>query len=158
MSLLLSQFSQYIVGGEEIDYVEIRLGEQYVLPFTIKDDQDPPQPIDLTGWTFAVTSQIFTATFTYAAGGNLSSVSNFTQQGATAPYAGLEVVNVVPLAGTGVLKVPAGVNPSPSTLVTPNDNNTMLNLITINCTYPSSVSGFDNIRKLMIGLVVRYGS
>lgn len=158
MSLKLSSFDQWVQGGEPIDYVEVRLGEQYVIPFTIKDNQIPPQPINLTGWTFDVTSQIYTATFTYNNLGELATVTNFAQQTTPVAVSGLEVVNIVTGSGTGILKVPSTVNPNPSTLVTADDNNTMVNILTITATYPSSVSGFNNIRKLLIGLVVRFGS
>lgn len=159
MSLKLSNFSQWIEGGEQIDYLEVRLGEQYAVPFTIKDDQTPPQAINITGWTFSVTTQIYTATFNYAADGSLTSASDFTQQTSPAvAFSGLEVVNINAPAGTGVLKIPSGVNPNPSTLITADGNNTMLNIITITATFPSTVSGFSNIRKLLIGLIVRFGS
>ena len=157
MSLKLSQFSEWVQGGDPIDYLEIRNGEQYVVPFTIKDNQTPPQPINLTGWTFAVTSDIFTATFNYDSSGNLSTVTNFADQNVSGNTANLEVVNINTGAGTGVLKIPAGVNPNPSDLVLADDNNTMLNKLTITATYPSSVSGFSSIRKLLIGLIVRIG-
>ena len=159
MSLKLSNYNQWIQGGEPIDYVEVRLGEQYVVPFTIKDNAVPPQPINLTGWSFAnVTTQLYTATFSYDGGGNLSTVTNFVQQGVAATASGLEVVDINTSAGTGVLKIPATVNPNPSTLITADGDNTMLNIITITATYPSSVSGFNNIRKLLVGLIVRFGS
>ncbi len=159
MSLRLSNFNQWIQGGEPIDYLEVRLGEQYAVPFTIKDNQNPPQPINLTGWSFAnVTSQIYTATFGYNGTGQLAVVTNFVQQGVAGTVSGLEVVNINAAAGTGVLKIPATANPNPSTLVTADGDNTMLNIITITATYPSSVSGFNSIRKLLIGLIVRFGS
>ena len=159
MSLRLSQFNQWIQGGEPIDYLEVRLGEQYAVPFTIKDNQDPPQPINITGWSFAnVTSQIYTATFGYNSAGQLATVTNYVQQGVAGTVSGLEVVDISPAAGTGVLKIPATVNPNPSTLITADGDNTMLNIITITATYPSSVSGFNSIRKLLIGLIVRFGS
>jgi len=158
MSLKLSQFNQWIQGGEPIDYLEVRLGEQYAVPFTIKDNQVPPQPINLTGWTFSVTSQIYTATFSYNGAGDLTGVTNFVQQGVAAAFSGLEVVNINTTLGTGTLKIPAGVNPNPSTLITADGDNTMLNIINITATYPSSVSGFNSIRKLLVGLIVRFGS
>lgn len=159
MSLRLSNFNQWIQGGEPIDYLEVRLGEQYAVPFTIKDNQVPPQPINLTGWSFAnVTSQIYTATFAYNSAGTLTSVTDFVQQGTAGTVSGLEVVDINVSAGTGVLKIPAAVNPNPTTLITPDGNNTMLNIITITASYPSSVSGFNSIRKLLIGLIVRFGS
>jgi hypothetical protein len=162
MSLNLDKFSQYVVAGEKIDYIAIRLGEAYVIPFEIKDNLD--QPVDLTGWNFAVTSTLYTATFTYN-GDTLSSVTNIVAQnsdqhsntGEARTVAGLEVVNISAAAGTGSLKVPASVTPSPQELVTPTGTNTILNLLTITATYPSSVAGFNNIRKLLIGLVIGFG-
>jgi hypothetical protein len=161
MSLKLSDFSNWIQVGDQIDYIEVRHGEQLVIPFTMRDSAD--SIVDLSGWVLTVNSEIMTATFTYA-NSKLTSVTNITKQknssgntGSTS-VAGLEVVNIVAAAGTGVLKIPATATPSPSTLITPDDNNTLLNIITITATYPSSVTGFSNIRKLMMGLIVRYSN
>jgi hypothetical protein len=157
MSLKLSAFSQYIRAGEKIDYVEARLGEAYAIPFTVTDDSSPPVPINLTGWTFDVKYDVYTANFTYV-NDELSKVSNFTDQGsAGASYPGLEIVNIVNANGTGVLKIPAGVNPNPSSLIIADGDNTMLNIITITASFPSVVVGFNNIRKLLIGLIIRFG-
>jgi hypothetical protein len=158
MSLKLSDFGKWLQGGDKIDFLETRIGEQYVIPFTIKDNSTPPVAINLTGWTFDVTSEIMSANFTYDGSGELSSVSDFTKQVSARTVAGLEVVNIVESGGTGILKVPAGATPTPSTLVTPDANNTLINVITITATYPSSVTGFDNVRKLMMGLIIRYGN
>jgi hypothetical protein len=61
------------------------------------------------------------------------------------------------LTGSGVLTIPAAVTPNPSELVTVDDDNTLLNLITITAHYPSVDSSFTNTAKLELGLVVRYG-
>lgn len=161
MSLRLSDFSKWLQVGDQIEYIETRHGEQYIIPFTMNDGNN--LPVDLTGWVFTVTSEIMTATFNYA-GDNLTSVTDITKQrnvagntGSTA-VSGLEVVNIVESQGTGILKIPATATPNPSTLITPDDNNTLMNIITITATYPSSVAGFSNIRKLMMGLIVRYSN
>lgn len=158
MSLKLSDFGKWLQGGDKIDFLETRIGEQYVIPFTIKDGASNPVAIDITGWTFDVTSEIMSAKFEYNAAGELSSVSGFTKQIAARTVTGLEVVNIVEAGGSGILKIPANATPMPSTLVTPDDANTLVNIITITATYPSSVTGFDNVRKLMMGLIVRYGN
>jgi hypothetical protein len=158
MSLRLSDFGQWLQGGDKIDFLETRIGEQYVIPFTMKDNSSPPVPLDITGWAFTVTSEIMTATFGYGSDGSLTGVSDIVKQVASRSVSGLEVVNIVAPAGTGILKIPASATPIPSTLVTPDNNNTLLNVITITATYPSSVVGFDNVRKLMMGLIVRYGN
>ena len=158
MSLRLSDFGKWLQGGDKIDFLETRIGEQYVIPFTMKDNSTPPVPINITGWAFTVTSEVMTATFTYGGTGELSGVSDIVKQIAARTVTGLEVVNIVAPAGTGILKIPATATPIPSSLVTPDNNNTMLNVITITATYPSSVTGFDNVRKLMMGLIVRYGN
>jgi hypothetical protein len=158
MSLRLSDFGKWLQGGDKIDFLETRIGEQYVIPFTIKDNQTPPVAVNITGWTFDVTSEIMTANFTYDGAGELSSISDITKQISPRTVSGLQVVNIVEASGSGILKVPASATPTPSTLVTPDANNTLLNVITITATYPSSVTGFDNVRKLMMGLIVRYGN
>jgi hypothetical protein len=99
-----------------------------------------------------------TANFTYDGAGELSSISDITKQVSARTISGLQVVNIVEASGSGILKVPANATPIPSSLVTPDANNTLLNVITITATYPSSVTGFDNVRKLMMGLIVRYGN
>jgi hypothetical protein len=63
MSLNLDKFSQYVVAGEKIDYLEIRLGEAYVIPFDIKNSSGTVT--DISNWTFQVTSQVYTAVFQY---------------------------------------------------------------------------------------------
>lgn len=157
MSLKLSSFAQALTASDQIDYIEIRLGEQYVIPFTVKDTDGTP--IDITNWDFsttAVTSEIYTANFTYS-GDTLSSVKNFTDQGDPTTHASLSVTVTDPTIGSAVLTVPAAITPRPSTLVTVDDDNTLLNLITVTASYPSSVVNFPNIRKMLIGLVVRFG-
>ena len=161
MSLKLSNFGQWIQGGEPIDYLEIRLGEQYTVPITFTDAAPSPQPINITGWTFTTTTEVYTATFTYNTAGDLVAVSNFTDQGTANAYAGLGVTVINAAAGQAVLTIPAGVNPNPSALVTADSDNTMLNIITIAASWPGTyyaTTGLANIRKLMIGLVVRFGS
>jgi hypothetical protein len=156
MSLKLSNFKKHIVGGVEISMIEIRLGEQYVLPVSITNSDG--SPVDLTNWTFTVTTDLYTATTSYSGDGSLASISSFTDQGSVGTsYSGLEITNVTPLAGTAYLTIPAGVNPNPSSLVTADGDNTMLNIITIKCQYPSAISGFNNVRKLLVGIVVRFG-
>jgi hypothetical protein len=157
MSLKLSSFAQALTASDQIDYIEVRLGEQYVIPFTVKDSLDAP--IDITNWDFAttaVTSEIYTANFTYS-GSTLSSIKNFSDQGDPTTDADLKVTIIDATIGSAVLTVPASITPRPSTLVTLDDDNTLLNLITITANYPSSVAGFNNIRKMLIGLVVRFG-
>lgn len=158
MSLKLGQFGAYLVGSSEIAYLEVRNGEQYAIPVSFTNNDPTPQPINLQQWTFSVTYDIYTANFNYDASGNLVAASNFTDQGpAGQSYAGLEITNIQPLLGTAVLKIPAGINPNPSTLVTADGDNTMLNIITITANYPSVIVGFPSVRKLLLGLVVRFG-
>lgn len=155
-SLNLSNFAQYAAAGDRIDYLEVRLGEQYVVPFTMLDAAGVP--IDITGWTFSVTSDIYTADFVYGGpNGDLLSVNSFTDQAQPPAPAGLTVVVTDAAAGQGVLQIPQDVNPNPTSLVTADGENTLLNIITITSTYPSSQAGFDNIRKLLLGLIVRFG-
>lgn len=159
-SLKLSSFAQALTGGDQIDYIEIRLGEAYAIPFTINQPSGDPQ--DLTDWTFTVSSDVYTANFTYNAAGDLSAVSDFTDQANPSVPADLTVSIISPATqGQGILTVPADINPNPTTLVTADGDNTLLNIITITATYPSgySISGtpFDNVRKLLIGLIVRFG-
>jgi hypothetical protein len=157
MSLKLSSFTNGLVASDEIDYIEVRLGEQYVIPFTVKDSAGTA--IDITSWDFTtipVTSEVYTAKFTYS-GNSLTSVANFTDQGTPSTFTNLAATITNGALGQGVVTIPANVNPSLSSLVTLDDDNTMLNIITITAQYPSSVSGFNNIRKLLIGLIVRFG-
>jgi hypothetical protein len=154
MSLNLDKFSQYVVAGEKIDYLEIRLGEAYVIPFDIKNSSGTVT--DISNWTFQVTSQVYTAVFQYS-GDTLSSISSISVQSDPQQVTGLEVRDIDAAAGTAKLVIPAGVNPNPSTLVTPAGTNAMLNILTITATYPSSVANFNNIRKLLIGLIVKFG-
>lgn len=157
MSLRLSDFGDWIQGGDKIDFLEIRQGEQYVIPFTINNNSSTPVPQDLTSWSFDVTSEVMTATFAYS-GDTLNNVTNIVKQVPARTISGLEVVDIIPASGVGTLKIPADATPSPSDFITPDGTNTLVNIITITCTYPSSVAGFSSIRKLMLGLIVRYGN
>ena len=157
MGLKLTQFSEYVQGGTEIDYFECRLGEQYVLPFTVTDDMG--NPIDITGWSFTVTSTVYTASFCYSGTGVVTKSSLWQAQLPEQTIAGLQIVDINYLAGTGTLTIPAAVNPDPTVLVSENDEtNTMVNVITIKCEYPSGTVGFPNKRNLLIGLIVRLGN
>lgn len=154
-SLKLGNFTQYLTAGEEIDYVEIRQGEAYVLPFSISDNQTPPNPIDLTDWTLNTTLSSYTAKFQYKQAGELSAVSDFTDQGSQPVVAGL-VANITDsAAGKGVLTIPASVSTLPAGNVTADGDNTLLAVVTITATYPTSVIGFSAVRKLLIGLIIR---
>jgi hypothetical protein len=137
-----------------MDLIEVRLGEAYAVPFTIKDNGTPPQPIDLTDWSFSVALDSYTANFTYN-GSLLTTVGNVTEQGASSSVSGLNVVNINASTGAATLTIPVAATSIPANLVTADSDNTLLNVITITATYPSSVTGFDNVRKLLIGLIVR---
>jgi hypothetical protein len=153
-SLRLSNFSEYVQGSDQMDLIEVRLGEAYAVPFTIKDNAVPPQPIDLTDWSFSVTLDSYTANFTYN-GSLLTTVGNVTEQGTSSAITGLDVVNISASTGAAVLTIPVGATSIPANLVTADSDNTLLNVITITATWPSSVVGFDSVRKLLIGLIVR---
>jgi hypothetical protein len=157
MSLRLSSFQTYLNGGDPIDLLECRLGESFVIPFTISNNATPPVPVDLTGWVFTVSYCIYTATFKYDGSGNLTKVTDVQAQLPSATDAGLYITDIDPLSGTGTLVIPPNINPDPTVLVTANGCNTMLNVITIDCVYPSSVVGVNQTRKIMLGLVVRIG-
>lgn len=157
MSLKLSNFNQYLQISDEIDYLECRLGEQYVIPFTFFEGS-PPQPIDLTNWVFTIDSEIYSATFEYNSVGDLTSVKDYVSVGPKRSVVGLAVTVTAPLLGQGTITIPSTVNPDPTNLIWPDKANTMLNIITITMTYPSSVVGFNNIRKSLLGLIVRLGS
>lgn len=157
MSLKLSNFNQYLQVSDEIDYLECRLGEQYVIPFTFNEG-NPPQPIDLTNWTFTIDSELYSAVFEYNSVGDLTAVNNYTCIGPKRTVTGLEITVTNALLGAGTITIPSTVNPDPTNLIWPDRANTMLNLITITMTYPSSVVGFSNIRKSLLGLIVRIGS
>lgn len=160
MSLRLSTYHEWIEAGEQIDYVEIRLGEQYNIPFTIQEtatETEPAKIIDISAWTFSITSEVYSATCDYDGNGAMIMITDIQPQLPVGTPAGLEIVDIDGPAGTGTLKVPADVNPDPNKLIWPDCANTMMNLITITCTYPSSTTGFSNIRKIMIGFLVRLG-
>lgn len=154
-SLKLGNFTQYLTAGEEIDYVEIRQGEAYVLPFFISDNQEPPNPIDLSNWTLNTTLSSYTAKFEYRQAGELSAVSCFTDQGSQPVVAGLVASLTDAVNGRGVLTIPASVSTLPAGNVTADGDNTLLAVVTITATYPTSVSGFSAVRKLLIGLIIR---
>lgn len=154
-SLKLGNFSQYLTAGEEIDYIEVRQGEAYVLPFTVSDNQEIPVPIDLTGWTLTTELSSYTAKFIYRASKELSAVSDFTEQGSQPVVAGLVATVTDAVGGRGVLTIPQQVTTLPAGNVTADGDNTLLSVVTITATYPTSVNGFSAVRKLMIGLIVR---
>lgn len=156
MSLLLSDFESYATGSAKISYLEIRLGEQYVVNFYVRS-RATGLPIDITGWTFAPTSTLYTARFCYGQDGSLERVEHFKRQTETYTYAGMVAgIDNAPL-GRGYLKIPSYVNPNPTDLVDADTYNTMLNIIEINATFPSSQASFDAERRLLLGLVIRYG-
>lgn len=157
MSLKLSNFNQYLQISDEIDYLECRLGEQYVIPFNFTSGS-PPTPIDLTNWTFTIDSEIYSAEFVYNSNGQLSQVKDFQVIGPKQSVVGLTITVTNPVNGEGAIIIPSNVNPDPTDLVFPDDANTMLNILTITMTYPSSVVGINSIRKSMLGLIVRIGS
>lgn len=153
-SLRLSSFGQYATGGDQIDYLEVRQGEAYAVPFNIKDKQTIPQPVDLTNWTFSVQVESYTANCSYTEN-ELSRISSFTDQSAKTVYSNLTIVNVNALLGTGTLLIPADATSIPNNLITADEENTLINVITITAQFPSNIAGFDNIRKLMLGLIIR---
>lgn len=159
MSLKLSSFGQYIVGGDQIDYLEIRQGEQYTVPIFIQNSLQ--QPEDLTSWNLtSVTYDVYTASVTYA-GTQLSSVTNFAQQLNNQVDGQLTVITkdqTQPAnVGKATLQIPAIITRLPAGIITADGDNTMVVVINIAASYPSSVAGFQNIRKLLLGLIVRFG-
>jgi hypothetical protein len=154
-SLKLGSFGQYITAGDTIEYIEIRQGEAYAIPFQISDNQTPPTPIDLTLWTLTTELSSYTAKFEYRRSGELSAVSEFTEQGSQPIVAGLTATLTEPLNGRGVLTIPSQTSILPAGNVTADGDNTLLNVVTITATYPTSVIGFNAVRKLLIGLIIR---
>ena len=153
MSLRLSSFSEWGQPGSQIDYLEIRIGEQYAIPFEVTFTD--LEPIDISTWSFSVTSQLFSATFTYNNDGELQTASTFTEQGARQSIAGLTVNVLDPVYGQCVLLIPANTTPSPQTLVTADGENTIVNIVEITTTIPTTY-GIPNIRKQLLGLIVRF--
>jgi hypothetical protein len=154
-SLKLGNFHEYFTAGEEIDYIEVRQGEAYVIPFTVSDNQTIPQPIDLTDWILTTELSSYTAKFEYKKSSELSAVSDFTEQGSQPIVVGLVATVTNAVAGQGVLTVPSTVTTLPAGNVTADGDNTLLSVVTITATYPTSVVGFNAVRKLLVGLIVR---
>jgi hypothetical protein len=153
-SLSLGNYSEYFTAGDQIDYLEVRSGESYVVQFQISDNQTPPSPIDITEWTFTTTIDSYTACFQYG-GDTLKAVSNFTEQGSQPTVAGLEAFIGDALTGQGTLTVPAQATTLPAGNITADGDNTLLNVVTITASYPTSVPGFTATRKLLIGLIIK---
>lgn len=154
-SLQLGKFGQSLTAGSQIDYIEIRQGEAYVLPFEISDNATPPLPINLTDWSLTTTMDSYTAKFQYKSNGELSLVSEFTEQGSQPVIAGLTASITDAINGRGVVTIPSQTTILPAGNVTADGDNTLLNVVTITATYPTSVSGFSAVRKLLIGLIIR---
>lgn len=158
MSLRLSNYDGWVEAGERISYLEVRLGEQYNIPFTVQEWDGTTGTIwDISLWTWTTSSEVFSASCTYNGEGRMISITDIEPQLPITTPADLIITDIDGPAGTGVLQIPASVNPDPNRLIFPDTANTMLNLITLTATYPSSSVGFNNIRKILIGLLVRLG-
>jgi hypothetical protein len=165
--LKFSNYDSWTVLGDPLDYLEIRNGESYAFPVTVFDNSVINQQIDVSDWNFAVTSEIFTMNTNpddaneYGSCGCILKTdigtSRFTPQMGPFTHPQLQFRLENATTGTGILTIPAAVTPNPCELVTIDDDNTLLNLITITADYPSVDDSFTNTAKLELGLVVRYG-
>lgn len=157
MSLLLNGSKTAIIAGTPLQCVEVYNGESYTLPFAFSDSTGTP--INITGWTFAVTCKWYTADVTYPTSqttveditlGNLALKS---PQPATNPPTGMTAAIVSGSAGTGYLYVPAGVNGGISVGLT--DTTTLICVISLSVTRTNAYSKTDvNIEP--IGIIIRY--
>ena len=155
MSLRPTDFDQYVLASDRIDYFEARLGEAFEVSMTFTTGT-PPVAQDLTGWTFSVEYVDCTATID-GTGTSLNSITNIVVLNATPMTdANLRVTSVVAAAGTAILTIPATVMSMPSVSAPIDAANTLVKLFQITATFAGTVSGFNNVRKIAIGGIIRW--
>lgn len=157
MSLLLNGSKTAIIAGTPLQCVEVYTGESYTLPFTFSDSTGTP--INITGWTFAVTCKWYTANIDYPS--NQSTVEDITLSNLTLkspqptpnPPSGMSASIVSGSAGTGYVYVPATVNGGLTVGLT--DTTSLICVISLSVTRTNAYSKTDvNIEP--IGIIIRY--
>lgn len=157
MSLRISDFDQFELASDRIDYISLRLSEQKVITLSILNEAKTA-PVDITGWVWSVV--YFDAIGTFTEGSTtLTGVTNVTllsNSPQTAAGLGVTVINAT--GGIAALTIPSAITSVPAVEVTLDSANTLLKLIKMTATYPSgSVSGFNIIDQYQVGVIIRFG-
>ena len=157
MSLRPTDFDQYVLASDRIDYFEARLGEAFEINMTFTSGT-PPAVQDITNWTFSVAYVDATATIT-GVGIVLTTVENIVILNASPQTdPNLRVASIVPLAGTAILVIPASVMTMPAAAAPIDTANTLVKLFQITATFPGAVASNNQVRKLAIGGIIRWAS
>ena len=155
MSLRPTDFDQYVLASDRIDYFEARLGEAFEINMTFTTGT-PAVAQDLTGWTFSVEYVDCTASIA-GTGTDLTSVSNITILNATPQTdVNLRIANIVAASGTAILVIPATVMSMPAASAPIDSTNTLVKLFQITATFAGQVSGNNQVRKIAIGGIIRW--
>lgn len=156
MSLRVSDFDQYLLLSDRIDYTECRLGEAKAIQLNFTTNATPAAPRDITGWTFAVSYKDALASVS-GTGTSLGSVTNFSLISATAQTDPNLLVSITDApSGQAILTLPITVTSMPAADAPIDSVNTLIKLITIQATYASAVSGFNVVDKFAVATIIRF--
>lgn len=156
MTLRVSDFDQYILLSDRIDYTEAYLGEAKAINLTFTTATTPPVAKNITGWTFAVSYKDALANVSGAVK-SLSSITNFVLLSSTPQTDTNLAVSVTnATGGLAILTIPSTVTSMPASDAPIDGTNTLIKLITIQATYASTVSGFNTVDKYNVGVIIRF--
>ena len=161
MSLLLNGAKTVTIAGTEMSCIEIYTGEAYTFPFTFTDAGGIP--INCTSWTLATQAKWYTCTVTYPTLHQIfiANLALDVPQPSAGASTGLTAAFTNAALGEGYIYVPNVItggygtpNPSPTPTVT--DTTSILVILTLSVTRTDGVSGFADINREPIGMLVRY--
>jgi hypothetical protein len=165
MSLLLTGAKTAVIAGTEMAIIEIYTQEAYTIPFAFTDNQG--NPIDCTVptlWTVTPTAKWYTCDVTYSEPDLISPanttviIENILEVDPQPSQPANLVANFTNASiGTGYLYIPSDMSgQTANTTVTLNQTNSLLAIVTLEVLREDVVSGYDDISREPIGLIIRY--
>ncbi len=159
MSLLLNGAKTATIAGTQMQCIEIYAGESYTLPFTFTDSFG--DPVNCTGWTLDTTAKWYKCSVAYP-GGNaaieeiiLSNITLVSPQ-PTVPVT-LTSSFSAPSIGTGYIYLPTTLSgETAETTVELTDITTLLCIVSMSVIRTDTVSGYQDINREPIGILIRY--
>ena len=167
MSLLLNGAKTLTIAGTEMQCIEIYTGEAYTFPFQFTDSVGDPINCTLPSqWTLDIDATYYIAdTVTY--GGEtevtLGNLALSSPQPTANAYSALDAAFTAPSTGIGYIDVPTTItggtgspNPTPVISLANSAANTTLVILTMTVTRVDLLSGFNDVSREPIGMIVRY--
>jgi hypothetical protein len=159
MSLLLTGAKTATIAGTPLQCLEFYTGEAYTLPIAFVDDTGTA--IDCTGWVLGVTAKWYNCTIVSGANNGTTEDIDISDLVLISPQPstpGTLVANFTTAAsGLGYLFIPTSMSGTTAgTTPTLNNVPSLLAIVSLNVTRTDPLSGYVDINREPIGLIIRY--